>query len=123
MNNTLKKLMMAIALCGALCGTATAAPKGCAPAKGKAHASMTAKAPAPAKHAAKAPAHGHGHVEPAKPTHRHEVARHTPPPPPRHHHEPKHHHDHRCDHNDDNWCVLGASVIGGLVGGLLGAVL
>ena len=94
-NKTLKKLMMALALCGALCGTATAAPKGGAPAKGKAPATMTAKAPAPAKHAAKAPARGH--VEPAKPAHRHEVARHTPPPK---HHEPKHHHDHRCERQD-----------------------
>ena len=117
-NRTLKKLTMAFALCGALCGTAMAAPKGGAPAKGKAPAAMTAKAPAPAKHAAKAPAHGHGHVEPAKPAHRHEVARHTPPPPPRHP-EPRHHHD----HHGDNCCVLGATLLGSLVGGLLGAVL
>ena len=121
-NKALKKLTMAFALCGALCGTAMAAPKGGAPAKGKAPTAMTAKAPAPAKHAAKAPAHGHGYVEPAKPAHRHEVARHTPPPPPRHP-EPRHHHDHRCDHHGDNCCVLGATLLGGLVGGLLGAVL
>ena len=60
MNNTLKKLMMAFALCGALCGTAMATPNDCAPAKGK------------------APAHDHGHIEPPRPAHRHEVAKHTP---------------------------------------------
>ena len=127
MNKKLMKLMTAIALCGALCGTATAAPKGGAPAKGKAPATMTAKTPAPAKHVAKAPAQSHRHAEPARPTHRHEVARHTPPPPPPKHHKPRHHHDHHCDHhcdhNDDNWCVLGASVIGGLVGSLISAAL
>ena len=118
MNKTLKKLTMALALCGALCGTAMAAPKGGAPAKGKAPTAMTAKAPAPAKHVAKTPTHGHGHVGPAKPAHRHEVARHTPPPPPRHP-EPRHHHD----HHGDNCFVLGATLLGGLVGGLLSAVL
>ena len=60
MNNTLKKLMMALALCGALCGTAMATPKDCAPAKGK------------------APAHDHGHFETDRPAHRHAVAKHTP---------------------------------------------
>ena len=125
MNNTLKKLMMAFALCGALCGTALAAPKGGAPAKGKAPAAQPAKthtpakptAKAPAKPVAQAPARGHGHVEPARPAHKHEVAKHTPPPPP------KHHHDHHGSHHEDTWCVLGASIIGGLVGGLIGAAL
>jgi len=129
MNKTLKKLMMAIALCGAFCGTATAAPKGGAPARGKAPAAMTARTPAPAKHVAKAPSHGYGHVEPARPGCRDEVARHTPPPPK--HHETKHRHDHRCDHrcnhhddhHGDNWCMLGASVIGSIVGGIIGAAL
>ena len=118
-NRALKKLMMAFALCGALCGTAMAAPKGGAPAKGRAPAAMTTKAHAPTKHVAKAPAHGH--VEPARPAHRHEVARHAPPPP--RHPGPRHHHDHRCGHHGDNCCVLGATLLGGLVGGLLGAVL
>ena len=103
-NKTLKKLTMALAFCGALCGTAMAAPKGGAPAKGKAPVAMRAKTPAPA---------------------RHEVAKHTPPPP--RHHEPRHRHNHRCDHrckhHGDNWCVLGATVVGGLLGGLLGAAL
>ena len=131
MNNTLKKLMMALALCGALCGTALAASKGGAPAKGKPPAAQPAKTHAPAKHVAqapapkpvvKAPARGHGHVEPARPAHRHEVARHAPPPPPKHH-APQHHHDHHSDHHEDTWCVLGATVIGGLVGSLIGAAL
>ena len=122
MNKTLKKLTMALALCGALSGTAMAAPRGGAPAKGKAPAAMTAKAPAPAKHVAKAPAHRH--VEPAKPAHRHDVARHTPPPPPPpKHHTPRHHHDHRCNHHNGNCYEFGASLIGGLVGSLLSAVL
>ena len=139
MNNTLKKLMMAFALCGALCGTAMATPKGGAPTKGKPPAAQPAKTHAPAKHVAQAPAakptakapakpvvqapaRGHGHVEPARPAHRHEVARHAPPPPPKHH-EPKHHHDHHGSHHEGTWCVLGASIIGGLVGGLISAAL
>ena len=131
MNKAIQKLMMALAVCGALCGTAMAAPKGNTPKGGKAPTAQKAPAqkqakakPAPAKQTAKAPAHGNAHhAAPAKHEPRHEVAHHNPaPPPPAHHHEPKHHHDHHGStlHTED-WCEIGASLIGGLVGGLIGA--
>ena len=164
MNKAIQKMMMALAVCGALItaaqagsqpmgtrasramrepsGTAMAASKGNPPPKGKAPTAMkapvqkphTAKAPAPAKHAplaAKAPGRAPtvAHPAPMLPAPRHEVARHAPPPPPHvKHHEPKHHHDHRHhDHHHsttlhtEDWCEIGASLLGGLVGGLIGA--
>ena len=136
MNKAIQKMMLALAVCGALCGTAMAAPKGNQPPKGKAPTAMKAQSPkatkpAPAKQVAKAPAHqtakapAHGnahHTAPTKHELRHEVAHHNPPPPA-HHHEPKHHHhDHHSGtlHTED-WCEIGASLIGGLIGGLIGA--
>ena len=159
-NKAIQKLMMALAVCGALCGTTFAAPKGNPPPKGKAPTAMkalaqksrAAKAPAPAKKTAKAPARATVNVRPApaRNTTKHEVVRHAQPPPARQyerHHEPRHehhrhdhrchdshcrdrHHDHRCHdphchHGDtlhtEDWCEIGASLLGGLVGGLIGA--
>ena len=129
MNKAIQKMMLALAVCGTLCGTAMAAPKGNAPKGEKAPSAMKAQAPRAEKakptsthHTAKAPAHGNTHrAVPAKQEPRHEVAHHNPPPPA-HHHEPKHHGDHRGNtlHTED-WCEIGASLIGGLVGGLIGA--
>ena len=131
MNKAIQKMMLALAVCGALCGTAMAAPKGNAPKGGKAPTAMKAQSPrlaqakpAPAHQTAKAPAHGNTrHATPAKHEPRHEVAHHNPPPPARHHHEPKHHHhdQHSCTLHTEDWCEIGASLIGGLVGGLIGA--
>ena len=174
MNKAIQKMVMALAVCGALItaaqagsqpmgtrasramrepsGTAMAAPKENPPPKGKAPTAMkapaqkppaakahapvahTAKAPAPAKHTPQA-AKAHGRAPtvaqhaPMRPAPRHEVARHAPPPPPHaKHHEPKHHHDNRhhdCHHSTtlhtEDWCEIGASLLGGLVGGLIGA--
>lgn len=125
MNKTMQKLMMALAVCGALCGSAMAAPKGNPPPKGKAPSAMmanapkgrTAKTPAPARQTAK------HHATPARPhAQRHEIVRRAPPPPPpARHHEPKHHrHNNHTLHTED-WCEIGVSLLGGLVGGLIGA--
>lgn len=128
MNKAIQKIVMALAVCGALCGTAMAASKGNPPPKGKVPTAMKAQAPkaaksAPAKQMTKAPAHGKAHhAAPTKHEPRHEVAHHNPPPPA-HHHELKHHrHDHHSGtlHTED-WCEIGASLIGGLIGGLIGA--
>ena len=136
-NKAIQKIVMALAVCGALCGTAMAAPKGNPPPKGKAPTAMkapaqkphTAKAPAPAKHTAhtaKAPGKAPTVTRhaPMRPASRHEVAHHASPPPPHaRHHEPRHHHD--CHHSTtlhtEDWCEIGASLLGGLVGGLIGA--
>lgn len=128
MNKAIQKMMLALAVCGTLCGTAMAAPKGNAPKGGKAPTAMKAQAPkaaksAPAKQMAKAPAHGNAHhAAPTKHEPRHEVAHHNPPPPA-HHHEPKHHHHdhHSSTFHTEDWCEIGASLIGGLIGGLIGA--
>ncbi len=53
MNKAIQKLMMALAICGTLCGTAVAAPRGNPPPKGKAPTAM--RAPAPKGHTVKAP--------------------------------------------------------------------
>ena len=132
MNKTLKMLTLALTICAAICGTANAAPKGGsrpgdkAPAVAKAQPApkhTTTKASAPAKQTVKAPAKGHAAPVKAAPIHdpapRHEVAHHKPAPRPEpHHHEPKHHHNHHGNtlHTED-WCEIGASLIGGLVGG------
>ena len=136
MNKAIQKMMLALAMCGTLCGTAFAAPKGNPPPKGGAPAAMkapvqkarVAKAPAPAKHMAKAPARrpAKAHAAPMRHTPRHEVVRCAPPPPPPRHHKPEHrHHDrhdcHDCTLRSDGWCEIGASLLGGLLGGLIGA--
>ena len=129
MNNAIKKMMLALAVCGALCGTAMAAPRGNPPPKG-------GKPPAAAKlHAPKAPVHVNTHhAAPAKHGPGRVVAHHNPPPPPpamhrappppppRHHHAPKRHHEHNnCTLHTEDWCGIGASLIGGLIGGIIGA--
>ena len=139
MNKAIQKIVMALAVCGALSGTAMAAPKGNTPPKGKAPTAMkaparkprAAKTPTPARHTAAAPARvqakthiAHTRLEP-----QHEVARHAAPLPPHvKHHEPNRHHDnhnHDCHNSStlhtEDWCEIGASLLGGLVGGLIGA--
>ena len=59
--------------------------------------------------------HG-GKCHAPKPAPRHHAPKHRPAPPPRHHGH--HHHNH---HTGKGWVTLGAAVVGGLVGGLVGA--
>ena len=62
-----------------------------------------------------APRGGKGHApKPAPRHHAPKPRRHAPPPKHHHHHHGGHHHD-------KGWVTLGAAVVGGLVGGLLGA--
>lgn len=101
MNKTLKQLMV-LALAGVtLCGPAMAAPRG-----GKARAPH----PAPRHQTAKRPPTPKHHA-PKRQTH------HRPAPKHHHYHHKAHHH---VGHNAD-WVTLGAAVVGGLIGGLLGA--
>jgi hypothetical protein len=133
MNKTLKALMLALTICAAICGTANAAPRGGNHPAGKTPA--VARAQPVQKHAAKAPAkpavaaHAPAKPAPKAPAHvhlvksepRHRDAHHVrPPEPPARHHGPEHHHHDRTLHTED-WCEIGASLIGGLVGGLIGA--
>ena len=143
MNKAVQKLMMALAVCGALCGTAMAAPRGNPPPKGKAPTAM--KAPAqkalkaqPARNVSKAPIYcGGRHAAPAKHEPRREVAHHNPPPTPRHEAHrppephrpapkpvpPRHHHHHNNTLHTEDWCSIGASLVGGIVGGMIGAAM
>ena len=130
MNKTLRMLTLALTICAAICGTAHAAPRGGSHHGGKAPTVVkaqpvrkhTAKAPAPAKHTAKVPAKGHPHPAKAEPRH---VAAHHANPPVHHgmHHEPerRHHHHHGSTLHTEDWCEIGASLLGGLVGGLIGS--
>lgn len=94
MNKTFKKLMV-LALAGVtLCGPVMAAPHG---GKGR------APKPAPRHQTVKRP-----------PTQKHHA------PKKQHHPAPKHHHVHHHGGHHNGWVTLGAAVIGGLVGGLLG---
>ena len=130
MNKAIQKMILALAVCGTLCGTAMAAPKHNAPKGGKAPAAMRAEAskaakakPAPSHQVAKTPVRGNAqHAAPARHEPKHEVARRHNPSPARPHHEPKHHHHHHNNtlHTED-WCEIGASLLGGLIGGLVGA--
>ena len=53
-----------------------------------------------------------------RPAPRHHVPKHRPAPPPKHH---GHQHHHGGHHHNKGWVTLGAAVVGGLVGGLVGA--
>lgn len=149
MNKAMKKIMMALVVTGALCTTAMAAPKGNHIPNGKAPVAIRAQAPkshqaSPAKHTVKEPPKAH-HA-PAKNAHHHEVAKHksppppvkvkhSPPPPPPHekvchhkpdHHKPNHHkpnHHHSETLHTEDWCCIGATVVGGIIGGLIGAAM
>ena len=126
MNKTIQKMMLAMAVCGVLCGTAVAAPKGNPPKGGKAPTAMRAQAPkghTPAPQMAKAPAREHRAAPMARHETRYEIAHHAPPPPPPRHdaHHRHHHHDSVC-HCDDLGDVC-AGLIGGLIGGLISAVM
>lgn len=75
--------------------------------------------PKPQRHVASKPAKHH-----PKP----QVAYHNPPPPPppARHHQPQSRHENCHSHHSDtlhteDWCEIGASFLGGLVGSLIGA--
>lgn len=111
MNKNIMKTLVAGLACLTLCTTACAAPGrgGRTPQKAPTHHVTKAKpvhAPAPAHHKTHVVHHAH-HPTPAP--HHH----HTPPPPP----------CHPCHHAGTGLVTLGATVIGGVVGGILGACL
>lgn len=145
MNKAIQKMMVALAVCGALCGTAMAAPKGGQPQASKGGSPTAQALRAPAKPAA-TKASGTGLCapqraevrKPSKPQSqpRREVARHEshrrPAPaaqhrkPPRHHaprhDEPRHEHHNGTLHTED-WCSMGASLLGGILGGMIGSAM
>ena len=102
MNKTLKQFTVLTLACLTLCGTTLATPRG-----GNARAHQHA----PKHQAAKRPL---APQTPAPKKHAH----HRPAPKPKHH---THHKDHHHGGKNNGWVTFGAAVVGGLVGGLLGA--
>ena len=139
MNETMKKMMVALMAGLALCTAAPAAPRGQdrkGPAS-KAPAHQVASAKPKAK---PAPAHQVASAKPkAKPAPARQVARHDAKPrheakpqyaarprhdapPPRPAERPHHGHDehrHNGTLHTEDWCALGASLVGGLLGAAL----
>ncbi len=127
MNKAIQKMMVALAVCGVMCTTAMAAPKGHARGNDRGRTQVTTVTrtthTAPARHVAKTPAKTHvttvKHV-----THevRNDVARHCAPAPVRHAPPPRHDYHHHHHHDNDTGIVtFAATVVGGIVGGLIGA--
>lgn len=127
MNKNLKKLMMALMLIGAVCGTANAATKGGHDFKGKAPIAMKATSKGRVEHKGfvehKGHARGKGHVAKVHHDHKaHFVGHHD------RHHDMHHHDVHKHDvvvvhERNDGWAVLGATVVGGVIGAIVGAAL
>ncbi len=128
MNKAIQKMMLALAVCGVMCTTAMAAPKGHARNNDRGRTQVTTVTrtthTAPARHVDRTPAKTHvttvKHV-----THevRNNVACHRAPAPVRHTPPPRqgcHHHHHD---NDTGVVTFAATVVGGIVGGLIGAAL
>ena len=113
MNKNVIKIATIALTCTALCATTLAAP---APRGGKAPAAprqhQKAPAPKPQKHGTKAPNHREPHVA-HHPAPAHHNRPHTPPPPA---HRKTIHVEHH--HEANGWAVLGAAVIGGIVGAI-----
>ena len=111
MNNMITKMMMTGIACVALCGTTLAAPahNNRPMPKGKAPMAQVAKPmPKPVPHpVVQAPVHHHA----VRPAH------HTPPPPPPRCCRHNRHECHECHHN-----VGGATLLGAIVGGIIGAI-
>ena len=113
MNKNVIKIATIALACTALCATTLAAP---APRGGKMPAAprQHQKAPAPKppeKHCPKAPKHHEPQVA-HHPAPAHHNRPHMPPPP---HHEVVHVEHHQ---ETNGWAVLGAAVIGGIVGAI-----
>ena len=111
MNKKIIKMAITALACVTICGTMLAAP---APRGGKGPAPAHQKAPAPKP----GKAHGHEVARHGAPAHHPAPVRHPappppppPPPPPRVVHV-EHHHE------ANGWAVLGAAVIGGIVGAI-----
>ena len=102
MNKTFKQLLVLALALVTVCGTALAAPCG-----GNAHAPRHA----PKHQTAKRP------PAPKRPAPKKHVHHHPAPRPKPHTHHKGHHHG--C--KNEGWATFGAAVVGGLVGGLLGA--
>jgi len=130
MNKNMKKLMMALMLIGAVCGTANAAAKGGHDVRGKAPIAMKATSKGYAKGYVEHKAHAKNKVHVVKAHHDHkaQVVKHHYKHHDMHHHD-VHRHDKRHDvvvvHEDhyDNWALLGATVVGGVIGAIVGSAL
>ena len=114
MNKNVIKIATIALTCTALCATTLAAP---APRGGKMPAAprQHQKAPAPKppeKHGPKAPKHHEPQVA-HHPAPAHHNRPHTPPPPA---HRKTIHVEHH--HEANGWAVLGAAVIGGIIGAI-----
>lgn len=119
MNKTFKQTMIAGLACLAFCGTTFAYP----PTEGRCNAGAMRGAPA---HQTAKPGHNGGRHAPEPAHHAAPVAHHAPapchpapppPPPP----PPPPHHDGHCE--GTGLVALGATVVGGIVGGIVGACL
>lgn len=161
MNKAIQKMMVALAVCGALCGTSMAAQKRISAPHGE-RAPAAARADNMGGRVVRAPERdNHRRIEQPRQERRNErpeprretaqrhrnnppprpaarppeprrevvVVHHQTPPPPPPPPAPRHHEEHRRPHHDDStlhtedWCTIGASLVGGLIGGIIGAAL
>ena len=136
MNKMIKTLAVAAVAGLAVCGSAVAAPKNSPAPGGRPPAQQVARREAPRQQVAQMPQRGHGGAQARptpKPQPRHEVAHHKPAPRPEprmaqhrpepRHDAPKHKHHHSSTLHTEDWCSIGASLVGGLIGGLVGAAM
>ncbi len=139
MNKAMTKMMLALAICGMMATGAMAAPRHGDAKDRRAPSSVRTKTPA--HHAAKKPAKTTVVTVRETPA---QVVRHKPAcrdvyeprrevvyvrdgrdarrDPPRHHHRKDRDHHNTTLHSED-WCVIGASAVVGVLGGLIGAAL
>ena len=110
--NIIAKTLIAGLACVAFCGATLAAPHG----GGKAPQKAPTHQKAPAPNGGNARAHN-----PAPAPHGAPVAHHAPAPAPHHHEPPPPAPHHGGHHEGAGWVALGATVIGGIVGGIIGA--
>ena len=130
--NTIKKMILGLAVCGALCTTAMAAPKGGAAPQGKAstmqRSAQVGRQQSQGSHVSQAP--DRSRRAPVKqsvsrPQPKQQTAHQKPASHPQMRHERPEHDG--CRHGSTlhtgDWCSIGASLIGGLVGGLIGSAM
>lgn len=130
MNKIMKTLAIAAVAAVAMTGSAMAAPKGAQSPKGGAKVEQRASQPKQTVKSAPKQTQRHKVAHKSQPSPKHEVARHNKPEPPRVDHRPSpkpesthhHHHNNGTLHTED-WCSIGASLVGGLIGGIIGAAM
>lgn len=136
MNKIIKTLAVAALAALTVAGSAMAAPKGNVPPRGrnvtivnlgsnapKGHkaAPKAPRTPMPPKVAPKAPRHevaGRGHRGSHEMRHGQHASHHGKP-----HHNHNHHHNHKGTLHTEDWCTIGASLVGGILGGIVGSSL